>query len=83
MRITKVQDPKKLNETDDLIIGDNMIFIFNDYRTSKTHKNQIFNIPINLENVINKYINAGDSAVGDVCSSLKDAKSNGRWEWIP
>ncbi len=40
MLLTTEEDPQKLNKTNYLIIGDNMRFVFNDYKTYKTYKNK-------------------------------------------
>lgn len=65
MRITDEEDEEKLNEINYLIIPSGK-FIFNDYKTSKTYNKQIFDIPINLKNIINKYINEKDLKNGDL-----------------
>jgi hypothetical protein len=74
MKLTTEEDINKLNKSNYLIIGDNMRFIFNDYKTSKAFKKQIFNIPINLKNVINKYINIKDLNDGDLLFKTDDNK---------
>lgn len=75
MRLTTEKDPEKLNEMNYLIINaDNMKFVFNDYKTFKTYKKQIFNIPINLKNVINKYINLKGLKDGDLLFKTDDNK---------
>ena len=66
MILTKEEDTDELNEINYLIIADNMKFVFNDYKTSKTYKKQIFNVPINLKNVIKKYISIKGLNDGDL-----------------
>jgi len=73
MRLTTEEDPEKLNEMNYLIIP-KIIFVFNDYKTSKTYKKQIFNISINLKNIINKYINIKDLKDGDLLFKTDDNK---------
>jgi hypothetical protein len=57
VKITTEQDTTKLNEENYLIISTSpKKVIFNDYKTDRTYGKQIFEIPANLDNIINKYI---------------------------
>ena len=58
VKITTEQDVTKLNDVNYLTILTNpRKVIFNDYKTNQTYGKQIFSIPDDLDNIINKYIN--------------------------
>lgn len=68
VKITTETDVNKLNndDTNFLIISVNPFkVIFNDYKTSTTYGQQVFNIPNELSSIISKYININKLSDGD------------------
>ena len=57
IKITTEQNTDKLNDINYLIISTSpKRIVFNDYKTYKKYGKQIFNIPDELDNIINKHI---------------------------
>lgn len=71
--LTKENDPDKLNEMNYLIIPQ-MTFIFNDYKTKKTYNKQVFQVPNDLKNVINKYVSLKGLNEGDLLFATEKKK---------
>ena len=65
MKITTETNADKLNEINYLIIAKNKKFVFNDYKTYKIYGKQVFDIPNDLDTIINKYINIKGLKSGD------------------
>lgn len=58
VKLTTETNINKLNDINYLIISKSpKEVVFNDYKTSRKYGKQIFNIPDELDNIINKYIN--------------------------
>ncbi len=57
MKVIKEEGDKELSKEFNYIDINNKNFIFNNYKTSKTYKTQIEDIPEELFNIINNYIN--------------------------
>jgi len=76
MRITNETDETRLNEINYLIIDKtNITFVFNDYKTKNTYNKQIFKVPDELRDIINRYINIKGLKNGDFLIHLdKDKK---------
>jgi hypothetical protein len=68
-------DNLKNNDTNFLICSTiPKIFVFNDYKTSKTYGQQVFNIPDDLDSIISKYITINNLKVNDYLFSLQREK---------
>jgi hypothetical protein len=75
MLITSETDIKKLNGINFLIRdGNKKKFVFNDYKTFKKYKKQVFDVPESLNKVINKYLSIKGLKDGDYLISLERSK---------
>jgi len=66
MILTDENDETKLNKNNYLILKSPKRFLFNDYKTYKTYGKQVFFIPNDLEDIINKYLNIKELKAGDI-----------------
>lgn len=75
MLITSETDIKKLNDINFLIRdGNKTKFVFNDYKTFKKYKKQVFDVPESLNKIIKKYISIKGLKDGDYLISLERSK---------
>jgi len=75
MKLTTETNIDKLNDINYLVLSNPKQFIFNDYKTYNTYGKQIFEIPKDLDMVINQYIAAKKLKNGDfLFSLLRDKK---------
>ena len=75
MLITSETDINKLNDINFLIRdGNKKKFVFNDYKTYKTYKKQVFDVPESLSKIINKYMTIKGLKDGDFLISLERNK---------
>jgi hypothetical protein len=71
VKLTTETNINKLNDINYLIISKSpKEVVFNDYKTSRKYGKQIFNIPDELDNIINKYINIKGLKPNDYLSGL-------------
>ena len=76
MLITSETDIKKLNDINFLIRdGNKKKFVFNDYKTFKKYKKQVFDVPESLNKVINKYLSIKGLKYGDYFNRISLERS--------
>ena len=70
MKLTTDTSVDKLNDINYLVLSHPKQFVFNDYKTYNTYGKQVFEIPDDLDIVINQYITAKRLRNGDFLFSL-------------
>ena len=75
MKVIKNSDSELSNDFNYIDL-DKKQFIFNNYKTSRTYKNQIIDIPDELYNIITEYIKVFDIKDGDDGWLLVNPKTN-------